>query len=129
MVDVMVADRCEDCDIGLIDFCLRFSEKTRDLFDLCVCHKLILKEKKCEVCRKAAVLDFNKKLWRCQKKSGKGHKKKTKCSWQQNRPALARLTRPSWSRELSLAGEQGGQQGNPILQPNELDVVVMVLWC
>ena len=84
MVEVMAAERCQDCDIGLIDFCLRFSGKTRDLFDFCVRHKLILHEQQCGVCGKPAVLDFNKKLWRCQKKSGKGHKKKTKCSWQQS---------------------------------------------
>ena len=78
VVNVMAADKCEDCDTGLIDFCLRFCGKTRDLFDFCVRHKLVLKEKECEVCGNAAVLDFNKKLWRCQKKSAKGHKKKTK---------------------------------------------------
>ena len=62
VIEVMAADRCEDCDIGLIEFCLKFSGKTRELFDFCVRHKLILKEKDCEKCGKAAVLDFNKPL-------------------------------------------------------------------
>lgn len=75
---------CADCDVELSDFYVRFRGKTRELFDLCVSHKLILEEKQCEVCGKAAVLDFNRKLWRCQKRSSRGHKKKTKCSWLQS---------------------------------------------
>ena len=30
VVNVMAADECEDCDTGIIDFCLRFSGKTMD---------------------------------------------------------------------------------------------------
>ena len=43
MVDVM-AERCDDCDKGLIDFCFQYRGKARGLFDLCVRHKLILED-------------------------------------------------------------------------------------
>ena len=53
-----MAERCDDCDKGLIDFCFQYRGKARELFDLCVRHKLIFEDKNCEVCGKAAVLDF-----------------------------------------------------------------------
>ena len=71
----MASDRCADCDIGLIDFCLRYSGKPRDLFDVCVRHKLVLGKKDCVKCGKLSVLDFKQKLWRCQKKSAQVDKK------------------------------------------------------
>ena len=81
---VMASGSCPDCDLGLIDFCVRYYGKPRDLFDLCVRHRLILNEKHCEVCGQAAVINFNEKLWRCQKLASKGHKKKRRCSWKQS---------------------------------------------
>lgn len=77
-------ERCADCDVGLLDFVKNFNGKTRELFHLCVRHKLILDSKECEVCGKQCTLDFNKKLWRCQKVSAIGKKKKKKCTWQQS---------------------------------------------
>lgn len=80
----MEANRCTDCDGGLIEFCLRYSGKAKDLFQLCVRHKVILDKKDCERCGQPAYLDFNQKQWRCQKKSSQGKKKKSKCSWKQS---------------------------------------------
>ena len=77
-------DRCADCDVGLLDFCVRFFGKTKELFDLCVHHKLILENRDCPLCGKPAILDFNLKLWRCQKKSAKGKKKNIKCNFQES---------------------------------------------
>ena len=82
--DVMASDRCSDCDIGLIDFWLRYCGKTRDLFDLCVRHKIVLENKDCGKCGKTAVLSFTQKLWRCQRKKSRKGQKKNKCSWQQS---------------------------------------------
>ena len=77
-------DRCTDCDGGIIEFSLKYCGKPRDLFDLCVRHNVILSEKDCDNCGKPSVLDFNQKLWRCQKLISKGKKKKRKCSWKQS---------------------------------------------
>ena len=55
------SSRCEDCDLGLLDFYLRFSGKTKEVFELCVRHKLILDSRDWQVCGKLAVLDFSGK--------------------------------------------------------------------
>lgn len=55
--DVMVGDRCTECNVGLVHFCIRYCGKARDLFDLCVRHKLILEKKDCEKCGKALSKD------------------------------------------------------------------------
>ena len=73
--------RCEDCDLGLLEFFAKYSGKPRDLFDLCVRQKLLLEEKLCNRCGKPATLDFNRKLWRCQKLRSRSKKKKEKCNW------------------------------------------------
>ena len=59
--------RCEDCDFGLLEFFYKYTGKARDLFDVCVRHKLVLDEKNCSVCGRPATLDFNQKIWRCQR--------------------------------------------------------------
>ena len=74
---------CQDCDIGLLDFYHKYTGNARLLFDVCVRHKLILHEKKCEVCDKPATLDFAQKLWRCQKMRCRPKRKKVKCTWSQ----------------------------------------------
>lgn len=73
--------RCEDCDFGLLDFFHKYTGKTRDLFDVCVRHKLVLNEKNCSVCGRPATLDFNQKLWRCQRMQSRSKKKKEKCNF------------------------------------------------
>lgn len=80
----MAADRCVECDLGLFAFVLKYSGKPKDLVDLCISHKLILHKRICDKCGNKAVFSFDKKLWRCQKTVSKGHKKKTKCSWQES---------------------------------------------
>ena len=80
----MAADRCGDCDYGLFDYLRKYSGKPKDLFELCVRHKLILEERLCDKCGNKAVLYFERKAWQCQKKVAKGHKKKSKCSWQES---------------------------------------------
>lgn len=74
---------CSDCDLGLLEFYHRYTGKPRDLFDLCVRHRLILESKECETCGKPATLDFSKKLWRCQK-INRRNRKKVKCSFSQS---------------------------------------------
>ena len=56
------------CDLGLLEAYHRYTGKPRDLFDLCVSHKVILEKKNCETCGKPSTLDFNRKKWRCQQK-------------------------------------------------------------
>ena len=51
-----------DCDLGLLEFYHKYTGNARLLFDVCVRHKLILHEKKWELCDKPATLDFNQKL-------------------------------------------------------------------
>ena len=69
--------------ISDLEFYHRYTGKSRDLFDLCVRHNIILKEKNCESCGKPALLDFNKKKWRCQKTSRR-NKKVVKCAFSQS---------------------------------------------
>lgn len=64
----MATDRCIDCDIGVMQFFHKYVGQTKDLVDFCIRHKLVLDTKECEVRGKEAVLDVNKKQWRCQKK-------------------------------------------------------------
>lgn len=76
---------CPDCDLSLPQFRQRYSDNPRQLFDLCIRHKLVLKEKACERCGRLSTLDFNRSLWRCNKRSVvKKKKKKKPCHWSQS---------------------------------------------
>lgn len=75
---------CSECDFSLLQFHFKYFGKPRELFDLCVSHKLILDKKDCEQCGKPASLHFDRKLWRCQKWVAKQKKKKAKCNWSQS---------------------------------------------
>ena len=78
-------ERCSKCDCGLLEFYHRYTEKPRELFDLCVDHKLILESKSCDTCGKPAILSFNLKLWRCQKTTRDPiQRKRRKCNWSES---------------------------------------------
>lgn len=80
----MASERCAECDLSLLDFSQRYRGKAKDLFDLCVSHKLICDTKLCDKCGNPAKLDYNKKLWRCQKTVTQGKKKRARCNWSQS---------------------------------------------
>lgn len=75
---------CPDYDLSLPQFRQRYSANPRQLFDLCIRHKLVLKEKACERCGKLASLYFSRFLWRCHKLHAVKKKKKKICNWSQS---------------------------------------------
>lgn len=79
-----MAASCIQCDMGSILFYHKYCEAPEDLLQLCISHGLILESKDCENCGKTAVLDINKKLFRCQKMVSVRKQKRRKCGWSQS---------------------------------------------
>lgn len=75
---------CTDCDLGYGMFWYTYFGKPQELFNLCVRHGLILASRDCDRCGQPALLDFNKKHWRCNKFVSLHKKKRARCGWSES---------------------------------------------